>query len=170
MLRRAHILALSGAALLSLAPAGAQPAAPKTLTSYVIVQTKERMAAVLGKADANGPGQFLFCMDLLQPGQSKTEFSGRARVVYVPQPIQGLPPGVTISGPEPVRSVLAVVPESGKTLLYVGRGEKVPLPAGDPALKNAVSFPVSVVRRIDWTAAAGPRRGTELSDCFVDAG
>jgi hypothetical protein len=155
---------------LSFIAAGAPPSVPKTLTGAVTVVTKGPQTAVLGRPDANAAAcAFQFCMDLA-PGAPKSDFSGRARVVYVPNPIQGLPPGVTISGPEPVASVLAVVPETGKAIVFLGRGEKNPLPAGDPALKNAVTVPVTVVRRLDWNAAAGPRRGTELTDCFVDAG
>ena len=172
MVNGIHVLVLVSALALPLSVAG-QSGEAKTLTGHVVVTTSStgRTAAVVLKKDgATKDVEALFCLDLAQPPPPKIEFAGLARVIYRPQPIPGLPAGVKISGPENVSSTLAVVPAQGKGWLFLAKGEKALLPAGDPALASAGTVNVSVVRRVDWIGDDGRRRGTDLEGCLAPAG
>jgi hypothetical protein len=150
-----------------------QSGASTTLTGHVVMTTSStgRTAAVVIKKDAASKDvDSLFCLDLAPPAPPKIEFAGPARVIYRPQPIPGLPAGVKISGPENVASTLAVVPAQGKGWLFVAKGEKPLLAAGDQAAANAVTVNVSIVRRVDWTGDNGQRRGTDLEGCLAPGG
>jgi hypothetical protein len=144
----------------------------KTLNDHVTVTTSEtgRTVAVLGKKTATSQeAEFLFCLDLAEP--QKIAFNGPARVIYRPQaPTTGIPAGVKVSGPESVSSTLAVVPNEGKSWVFVAKGEKAPLPADDPAMASANTVKVGLVRRLDWAGDSGPRRGTELEGCLSPGG
>jgi hypothetical protein len=153
--------------------AAAQSGENRTLTGHVTIATSKtgRTTVVAFKKDAAAKElEALFCVDLAPPAPSKIEFFGPARVVYRLQPIAGLPAGVKISGPENVASTLVVIPNQGKPWLFVAKGEKPLLAAGDPALVGAAAVNVSIVRRIDWLGDDGRRRGTDLEACLAPGG
>ena len=52
-----------------------------------------------------------FCLSFPQPLKEPIALSERGQVVYLPQPIEGLPPGAQFSGPEPIAQTLTVIPE-----------------------------------------------------------
>lgn len=126
MSHRVHMFFPFAAIILSLARPTGQAGATKTLTGFITIKTIGGTTAVLGSKDAtSNEGEFLFCVDLASAASKKVEFTGPARVVYLPQPLPpGIPAGMTISGPESVSSTLAVVPNSGKAWLFVAKGEK----------------------------------------------
>jgi hypothetical protein len=172
MVNRIHVSVLVSLLALPLTATG-QSGASRTLTGHVVMTTNStgRTAAVVVKKDAATKDvDSLFCLDLAPPAPPKIEFAGPARVIYRPQPIPGLPAGVKISGPENVASTLAVVPAQGKGWLFVGKGEKPLLAAGDPATASAATINVSIVRRVDWIGDNGQRRGTDLEGCLAPGG
>ena len=142
----------------------------KTLRGTVTIKTNGYSVAVHGTAGQPAT-EFLFCIDQDRsaPAQ-RIEFTGPARVVYRAMPIQGIPAGVVISGPEMVANTLAVVAEDGKAWTFVAKDQKSLLPSGDRAAATAKTVGTSVIRRLDWVAGSGPRRGTEVSGCLEPAG
>lgn len=172
MSHRAHMFVLFAVLILSLAHPTGQQGATKTLDGFITIKANTHVVAVLGKKDATSKeGVFLFCIDLAQPGAQTIEFSGPARVVYrLEPPTPGILAGIAFSRPEDVSSTLAVVPPSGKAWLFVSEREKAVLPAGDPALANATTVKVRIVRRLDWISGNGPRRGADVEGCLAPAG
>ena len=79
----------------------------------------------------------------------------------------GCPAGVAVNGPENVASTLTVIAENGASWVFVAKGQKPLLPAGGAALVKPTTVNVSIVRRTDWAAPAGPRRGADLSSCLT---
>lgn len=143
----------------------------QTLTATVTIKTSGYTTAVHGKSSDPKQGDFLFCIDQERSGAAQAvNFAGPARVFYRAVPITGVPAGVTINGPENVASVLTVIAENGSNWTFVGKGEKPLLPTGGPALVKPSTVNVSIVRRTDWAAASGPRRGTDVASCLAAAG
>jgi hypothetical protein len=143
----------------------------KTLTATVTLKTVGHTTAVHGKPADPKQGDFLFCIDQERPGPAQAvNFAGPARVIYRPVPITGIPAGVVVSGPENVASTLTVIADNGASWVFVAKGQKSLLPAGAPALVKPTTVNVSIVRRTDWAAPAGPRRGADLSSCLTPAG
>lgn len=169
---RAHRLVPFAAVMLSLARPTGQAGGTRTLNGFITIETSGSTTAVLGKKDGKSTeGEFLFCIDLARPASQKIAFTGPARVVYLPlPPPPGIPPGMNISGPENVASTLAVVSSTGTAWLFVAKGEKAVLPAGDPSLAKATTVNVRLVRRLDWAIGNGPRRGTDLEGCLSPGG
>ena len=149
----------------------AAQAQDKTLTAAVTLKTVGHTTAVHGKAADQKQGDFLFCIDQERPGPAQAvNFTGPARVIYRPVPITGIPPGVVVNGPENVASTLTVIAENGASWVFVAKGQTPLLPAGAPALVKPTTVSVSIVRRTDWAAPVGPRRGADLSSCLTPAG
>jgi len=143
----------------------------KVLTASVTVKTVGHTTAVHGKTADPKQGDFLFCIDQdRSAGAQAVAFTGPARVIYRPVPITGIPAGVAISGPENVASTLTVIADSGASWVFVAKDQKALLPTGTPALVKPTTVGVSIVRRTDWAATAGPRRGTDISSCLMAAG
>jgi hypothetical protein len=162
-------LAVSGVLAATLGMAARQANQPKSVTASVTVTTSDsrRTIAVLSK----GEPPFLFCIDLATPLPQKISYTGVARVVYGPLPAVDVPAGVTVEGPEDVRSALAVLPSGGKGWLFLGENETTVLTAAEVAAAGATTVPVIVVRRVDWVpAGGGPRRGMDIEPCFVSGG
>ena len=156
---------------LMIAAAGASIAQSqdKTLAATVTVKTVGHTTAVHGKAADPKQGDFLFCIDQDRAGTPQAvNFTGPARVLYRTAPMAGIPAGVVISGPESIASTLTVVTGNGASWVFVAKGEK-PL-APTPAATKATTVNVSVVRRTDWAAPTGPRRGTDVASCLATAG
>ena len=81
-----------------------------------------------------------------------------------------MPPGVVFNGPESVASTLTVIAENGPSWVFVAKGQTPLLPLGGPALVKPTTVNVSILRRTDWAAPVGPRRGADLSSCLTPAG
>jgi hypothetical protein len=161
---------LAAAAALASGVAAAQTQ-DKVLTASVTVKTAGHTTAVHGKSADAKQGDFLFCIDQdRSAGAQAVNFTGPARVIYRPVPITGIPAGVVINGPESVASTLTVIAASGASWVFVAKDQKPLVPAGTPALVKPTTVGVSIVRRTDWAAAAGPRRGTDISSCLMAAG
>lgn len=160
--------ALIGIMTVALASTRAQE---KTLSSTITIKTAGYTTAVHGKSADPKQGDFLFCIDQDRSGAAQAvNFTGPARVIYRAVPITGIPAGVVINGPENVASVLTVIAEDGKSWTFFAKGEKPLLPAGGPALVKPAAVNVSIVRRTDWAAPSGPRRGTDVASCLAAAG
>src|SRR5215213_6848244 len=143
----------------------------KTLSGTVTIKTSGYTTAVHGQPADAKQGDFLFCIDQDRSGSAQpVNFTGPARVIYRFIPISGMPPGVVITGPENVASTLTVIADNGATWVFTAKGQKPLLPAGAAALVKPTAVNVSIVRRTDWAAAAGPRRGTDVSSCLAPAG
>jgi hypothetical protein len=168
MTRFVSILVIAGILALPLGIAAGQAGPPKTVTASVTVTTSDdgRVVAVLSK---NEPA-FLFCIDLPPRTMQKITYTGSARVVYRPLPLGNIPAGIKIEGPENVASALAVLPSAGKGWLFLGKNEKSVLAAGDAAAAGITTVPASIVRRVDWVASGGQRRGMDVEPCFVSGG
>ena len=101
----------------------------------------------------------------------KIAYAGNARIVYRPLPLDGIPAGVKIEGPENVSSALAVLPLGGRGWLFLAEDETPLLSGRDAAAAGATTVPVLIVRRLDWVPAdGGPRRGMDVEPCFVSGG
>jgi hypothetical protein len=143
----------------------------KTLSGSVTIKTSGYTTAVHGKLADAKQGEFLFCIDQDRSGAAQpVNFTGPARVIYRPIPVTGMPPGVVITGPENVASTLTVIAENGATWVFTAKGQKPLLPAGGAALVKPTAVSASIVRRTDWAAAAGQRRGADISSCLAPAG
>lgn len=146
-----------------------QDAGPKSLSGQLTVTSSPSgsATAVIGRAQAGAPVDFAFCISHAKPLAAPLQYSGPGKVVYLPQPIPGLPPGVEIQGPESIAPVLGVVPEKGAGHLFVAKGAR---PLVDPSLKDAARYTVSSVTRTDWAPKGGARRGTDAEGCIAAAG
>jgi hypothetical protein len=143
----------------------------RTLTATVTLKTAGYTTAVHGKAADPKQGDFLFCIDQERSGPAQAvNFPGPARVIYRPVPIAGLPAGVVINGPENIASTLTVIADNGTSWVFVAKGEKPLLPSSGAAPAKPTTVNASIVRRTDWSAPAGPRRGTDVSSCLSPAG
>jgi len=150
------------------AAAAAQGPTEKTLQGTISIKSGGGSIAVYGKAGQPAT-DYLFCIDQDRVAMQKIEFAGSGRVLYRSQPIEGVPAGVTISGPEPVANTLTVIADDGKAWTFVARGEK-PLMGDGKAAANATRINATVVRRLDWSSGSGPRRGTDVAGCLQPAG
>ncbi len=103
-----------------------------------------------------------FCLSFPQPLKKSIALSERGQVVYLPQPIEGLPPGAQFSGPEPIAQTLTVIPEKSPAFAFVGKGVK-------PIYKNAKPILITNVSRQDWTGPNKTRRVPGVEAC-VSAG
>jgi hypothetical protein len=142
----------------------AQPAGTRTLSGTVTIATRNATTAVLGQT-ADGP--FMFCVDQDRSAPQAIDYKGKARVIYRPAPQPELPPGVTISGPEPVEAALAVVAEDGRAWRFVRSGKPQ---IDDASLAKATTVAVRTVQRTDWAPANGVRRGIDLQGCLAPGG
>lgn len=161
-----HII--PGLVVVAAAAAAAQGPTEKTLQGTITIKSAGGSVAVYGKAGQPAT-DFLFCIDQDRAAMQKIEFTGPGRVVYRSQPIEGIPAGVTISGPEPVANTLSVIADDGKAWTFVAKGEK-PLVGNGKAPANPTRINATVVRRLDWSSGSGPRRGTDVAGCLQPAG
>jgi hypothetical protein len=142
-------------------------AAPATLKGDVSVEGAKggRSTVVTVKQGAEIAAQF--CVHHADPLSTPLTMATKGAVVYVPQPIAGLPPGVKISGPEQIAPTLAVVPEKGAAILFLGNGAAAPAGVDQ---KTARKVPISTVVRQDWVGPNGARRGTGVEACLAPGG
>jgi hypothetical protein len=167
---RSFALVFAAGLGISLAYPAAQSIQNQTLTGTLSIRTKGATTAVFGKNADTKQGDFMFCVDQDRSTRQSIDFTGPGRVVYRPKPAPPIPAGIEVTGPEMVENTLAVVTDDGKAWLFVAEGQKAPLPAGDPALATATTVQVVTVRRTDWAARTGPRRGTSFEGCLAPGG
>ncbi len=155
---------------LALAHPSAQSPQSQTLIGTLTIKTNKATTAVLGKSLDKKQGDFMFCIDQDRSAPQVIDFSGPGQVVFQPMPRPPMPDGIKITGPEMVAPSLAVVAEDGKAWLFIAKGQKPPLPAGDPLLARATTVNIQMLRRTDWAAEYGPRRGISLEGCLAPGG
>lgn len=90
-----------------------------------------------------GVGVAQFCLAFPEPLKEAISVTEAGQVIFLPQPLEGLPPGKPISGPEPIAQTLTIVPASGGAMAFVAKGVK-------PIYSEAKVFVVSNVSRQDW--------------------
>ena len=141
---------------------------PQTLDAHVEATTSSSglTTAVLGRKGEKGEPLFLFCISH-EKLPTPVTVKGPAKVTFVPQPISGLPPMVTVTGPEPVANVLRIVPHTGAAVVFAAEGETA-LQA--LSRDKATVIPVTIVRRTDWVTGSGPRRGISVEGCLSPGG
>ena len=166
MRRRSASCAALAAAALAVAHAQTNDK-PQSIEAHVSLTTSPngRTTAVLGRDAEKGEALFLFCISHEKLATPVT-VKGPAKVLFRPQPIAGLPPGVTVSGPQPVAPVLGILPVSGAPVLFLAEGQQLP----DPSLQKATKVPVTTIQRSDWVAGNGPRRGVSVEACVSPGG
>ncbi len=141
----------------------------KVLTADLTLNTLGHTTAVHGKSADPKVGDFLFCIDQDRAGAAKAvNFTGQGRVIYRPTPVPGMPDAMAGRTPESVASVLTVIAGTGEAWVFVAKGQAPLQPPSAAARSTAV--PVSIVRKTDWPAPSGPRRGTDISSCLIAAG
>ena len=140
-----------------------------TLSGTLTVRTQGATTAVHGESTDKTQGDFMFCIDQDRTKPQIVEFKGPGRVLYRPMPRPNLPEGITVTGPEMVEPALAVIANDGKAWVFLARGQE-PMLASDPTLAKAVTVPVRGLRRTDWAAAKGPRRGVSMEGCLAPGG
>jgi hypothetical protein len=139
------------------------------VTASVTATTSDnrRTIAVLSM----GEPPFLFCLDLAAALPMKIAYAGNARIVCRRRPLDDIPAGVKIEGPENVASALAVLPLGGKGRLFLAEDETPVLSGRGAAAAGPTTVPARVVRRLDRVPAdGGPRRGRDVEPCFVSRG
>src|SRR5690606_31327948 len=87
-----------------------------------------------------------FCVSFAEPLEQPISIESKGHVIYVPQPIEGLPRGGQISGAEPIAQTLTLIPANGPTFAFVAKGVK-------PIHTVSKVIVISNVSREDW---AGP--------------
>lgn len=148
--------------------AGQSADGPKTLTGTVTVTSKKggNAVAVHGRSTDQKQGDFLFCIDRRSAAGDAFDFTGPAKVTYLPR-AASLPPGVVIRGPENVASTLTVAADDGQVWHFVAKGQK---PLGPAAGAKTRTVTVDMVQRVDWQPENGPRRGTDIEGCLAPGG
>jgi hypothetical protein len=127
----------------------------------VITSSNRRSAAVT--VSNNGAVVAQFCLSFPEPLDQAISISGKGRVIYLPQPLEGLPPGVETSGPEPIAQTLTVLQESGAAFAFVGKGIK-------PIARNATVIEITSVTRQDWLGPNDTRRVPGVEACLSAGG
>ena len=168
-MRISSLLIVAGLGL-SLAHPAAQAPPTGTLTGTLTITTRNATTAVHGKNPDKATGDFLFCIDQDRSAPQAIDFTGSGRVVYQPMPPPDVPAGITVTGPEMVAPTLAVIADDGKAWLFMKKGQKPLLPAGDPALAKAKTVNVRGLRRTDWARKSGAKAGTDIEGCLAPGG
>lgn len=127
----------------------------------VTTSSNRRSAAVTVSNQGSVIAQF--CVSFSQPLDKPINLSEKGQVVYLPQPIEGLPPGVQISGPEPIAQTLTVIPAKSPAFAFVGKGVK-------PIYKNAKVIEIASVSRQDWMESNRKRRVPGVEACTSAGG
>jgi hypothetical protein len=154
-------IVLSVAIALVAGPAFAVTFVPLHGELSVITSSNRRSAAVT--VSNNGAVVAQFCLSFPEPLDQSISMSDRGQVIYLPQPLEGLPPGMAISGPEPIAKTLTVAAESGTVFAFVGKGVK-------PIAKNATVIAITNVTRQDWMGPNNSRRVPGVEACLSAGG
>jgi hypothetical protein len=103
----------------------------------VSTATNRRSAVVT--VSAHGTVLAQFCLSFPQPLERSIHLATDGEVVYLPQPIEGLPPGTRATGPEPIAQTLTVIPQNGIPIAFVAKGVKPIVPDAQVILIQQVS-------------------------------
>jgi hypothetical protein len=133
------------------------------LNGDISVTTSSNRLSAAVTVSNHGAVTAQFCLSFPQPLDQPISLSEKGQVVYLPRSIEGLPPGVQISGPEPIAQTLTVVPENGALLAFVAKGVK-------PIAANAKVIVITNVSRQDWTGPNGSRRVPGAEACLSAGG
>lgn len=91
-----------------------------------------------------------FCLSFLEPLEEPIDIDESGQVIYLPRPIEGVPPGAQIEGPEPIAQTLTVIPVKGRAFAFVAEGVK-------PIYGNAQTILIESVARQDRPGDNGAR-------------
>lgn len=122
-----------------------------------VTTAKDRLKGAV-TVSANGRVMAQFCLSFAQPLERAINLETKGEVVYLPQPLEGLPPGKRASGPEPIAQTLTVIPENGNPIAFVAKGVKPIVPGSQVVLIR------NVVRR-EPTEAASASGDPALKEC-----
>jgi hypothetical protein len=109
------------------------------LRGEIEVKTFADMRSGVVTVNASGSLVARFCLSFPQRLERPINLATRGEVVYLPQPIEGLPPGTRSSGPEPIAQTLTVIPEGGQPIAFVAKGVKPIVPGSEIILIHSVS-------------------------------
>lgn len=109
------------------------------LRGDVAVTTARNRLTGTVTVSTNGAVVALFCLSFAQPLERSINLTTKGEVVYLPQPIEGLPPGMRSSGPEPIAQTLTVIPENGTPIAFVAKGVKPIVPDSQVVVIQNVS-------------------------------
>lgn len=104
----------------------------------VTTSSDRRSAAVI--VSNSGAIAALFCVAFPEPLEQPITIEERGQVIYLPQPIEGLPPGAQLKGSEPIAQTLTVVPIRSPALAFVAAGVQ-------PIHKGAKAITIASVSR-----------------------
>jgi hypothetical protein len=123
----------------------------------VITTAKNRLS---GTVTVSTGGEIVaqFCLSFAQPLKRSIDIEAKGEVVYLPQPLEGLPPGAQSRGPEPIAQTLTVIPENGSPIAFVAKGVRPIVPNSEVVLIQ------NVVRR-DPVASANGTSASPLEGC-----
>ena len=136
---------------------------PVPLAGDISVTTSSNRRSAVISVSTKGTVAAQFCLSFAQTINQAISISEKGQVIYLPQPIEGLPPGVQISGPEPVAQTLAVQPEKSPPLAFVAKGAK-------PLAKDAKTVVITNLIRQDWMGPNKTRRVPGVEACFSAGG
>ena len=123
----------------------------------VVTASNRRAAAVtVSNGDAVSAQ---FCVTFREPIEQPININERGHVIYLPRPIEGMPQGMKINGPEPIAQTLTVVPQRGGAFAFVAEGVK-------PIYNNAKPIVIANVVRQDWTPPGDERRVPGVEACL----
>lgn len=127
----------------------------------VVTSSNRRAAAVTVSNGDVVSAQF--CVTFLKPLEQPININERGHVIYLPRPIEGMPQGMKINGPEPIAQTLTVVPQNGVAFAFVAEGVK-------PIYGNAKPIVIASVVRQDWTPPEEERRVLGIEACLNAGG
>ena len=109
------------------------------LRGDVEVKTSSDLRNAAVTVSANGSIVARFCLSFPQRLERPISIATRGEVVYLPQPLEGLPPGAQSSGPEPIAQTLTVIPEEGQPIAFVAKGVKPIVPGSEVIVIQSVA-------------------------------
>lgn len=151
------------ASIVSLLSSAVLAADPVSITGDISLTTSSNRRSAVVTVTTNGTVAAQFCMSFARPLTDAISIAEKGKVIYQPQPIEGLPPGVQISGPEPVAQTLAVQPEKSPPLAFVGNGNR-------SLIKSAKTIVITNLIRQDWMGPNKKRRVPGEEACFSAGG
>jgi hypothetical protein len=125
----------------------------------VVTSSNRRAAAVTVSNGDVVAAQF--CVTFPKPLEQPINIHGRGHVIYLPRPIEGMPHGMKINGPEPIAQTLTVVPQKGPAFAFVAEGVK-------PIYNNAQPIVIASVVRQDWTPPEEERVVPGIEACLTE--
>ena len=123
-----------------------------------VVTSSDRQKAVVTVANG-GALAAQFCVSFAEPLDQPISIEAKGHVIYVPWPIESLPPGAQRGGAEPIAQTLTVVPANGPALALVAKGVK-------PIHDVEKVIVISSVSREDWAGPNNTRLAPDAAACL----